>query len=155
MRTPHADTSLYWMPSRGDEGALTMLTDIIPTAFECGVLNGKVQPGSSDPIVGAGHSGAESPGTSRSAEPGSKKIRARFLAAYVVGIRLDGPLGSAQKRRQFGTRSIGALKASSRSQDIAVVALNLEVRNTVTDVNNRHSYKCRSLESGSNLSVRE
>lgn len=31
-----------------------MLTDILPTGFECGVLNGKVQPGSTVAIVGAG-----------------------------------------------------------------------------------------------------
>ena len=31
-----------------------MLSDILPTGFECGVLNGKVQPGSSVAIVGAG-----------------------------------------------------------------------------------------------------
>ena len=31
-----------------------MLSDILPTGFECGVLNGKVQPGSTMAIVGAG-----------------------------------------------------------------------------------------------------
>ena len=31
-----------------------MLSDILPTGFECGVLNGKVQPGDTVAIVGAG-----------------------------------------------------------------------------------------------------
>ncbi len=31
-----------------------MLSDVLPTGFECGVLNGKVQPGSVVAIVGAG-----------------------------------------------------------------------------------------------------
>ena len=31
-----------------------MLSDILPTGFECGVLNGKVQPGSTVAIVGSG-----------------------------------------------------------------------------------------------------
>ena len=31
-----------------------MLSDILPTGFECGVLNGKVQPGNTVAIVGAG-----------------------------------------------------------------------------------------------------
>src|SRR3546814_8661891 len=31
-----------------------MLSDILPTGYECGVLNGKVAPGSSVAIVGAG-----------------------------------------------------------------------------------------------------
>lgn len=31
-----------------------MLSDILPTGFECGVLNGKVAPGSTVAIVGTG-----------------------------------------------------------------------------------------------------
>jgi alcohol dehydrogenase len=54
VRIPHADTSLYPIPSGADEEALVMLSDILPTGFECGVLNGKVQPGSTVAIVGAG-----------------------------------------------------------------------------------------------------
>jgi alcohol dehydrogenase len=54
VRIPHADTSLYPIPSGADEEALVMLSDILPTGFECGVLNGKVQPGSSVAIVGSG-----------------------------------------------------------------------------------------------------
>ncbi|MEO6354180.1 MAG: zinc-dependent alcohol dehydrogenase family protein [Burkholderiaceae bacterium] len=54
VRTPHADTSLYPIPDGADEEALVMLSDILPTGFECGVLNGKVAPGSTVAIVGAG-----------------------------------------------------------------------------------------------------
>jgi alcohol dehydrogenase len=54
VRIPHADTSLYHVPANADEEALVMLSDILPTAFECGVLNGKVQPGDTVAIVGAG-----------------------------------------------------------------------------------------------------
>lgn len=54
VRTPHADTSLYPIPEGADEEALVMLSDILPTGFECGVLNGKVAPGSTVAIVGAG-----------------------------------------------------------------------------------------------------
>jgi len=54
VRTPHADTSLYHIPEGAEEDALVMLSDILPTGFECGVLNGKVQPGSTVAIVGAG-----------------------------------------------------------------------------------------------------
>lgn len=54
VRIPHADTSLYRMPQGLDEEALVMLSDILPTGFECGVLNGKVEPGSTVAIVGAG-----------------------------------------------------------------------------------------------------
>jgi alcohol dehydrogenase len=54
VRTPHADTSLYPIPEHVDEEALVMLSDILPTGFECGVLNGKVQPGNTVAIVGSG-----------------------------------------------------------------------------------------------------
>ena len=54
VRIPHADFSLHHIPDGADEEALTMLSDILPTGFECGVLNGKVQPGCSVAIVGAG-----------------------------------------------------------------------------------------------------
>jgi len=54
VRIPHADTSLYPIPAGADEEALVMLSDILPTGFECGVLNGKVAPGSSVAIVGSG-----------------------------------------------------------------------------------------------------
>jgi alcohol dehydrogenase len=54
VRIPYADTSLYPIPKGADEEALVMLSDILPTGFECGVLNGKVQPGSTVAIVGSG-----------------------------------------------------------------------------------------------------
>ena len=54
VRIPHADTSLYRIPDGADEEALVMLSDILPTGFECGVLNGKIEPGCTVAIVGAG-----------------------------------------------------------------------------------------------------
>ena len=54
VRTPHADTSLYHIPEGVDEESLVMLSDILPTGFECGVLNGQVKPGDTIAIVGAG-----------------------------------------------------------------------------------------------------
>ena len=54
VRIPHADTSLYLIPYAIDEDAAVMLSDILPTGLECGVLSGKIQPGSTVAIVGAG-----------------------------------------------------------------------------------------------------
>lgn len=54
VRIPHADNSLYGIPAGADEEALVMLSDILPTGFECGVLNGQVKPGDTVAIVGAG-----------------------------------------------------------------------------------------------------
>jgi len=54
VRIPYADGSLYHFPPGGDEESLVMLSDILPTGFECGVLNGQVKPGDTVAIVGAG-----------------------------------------------------------------------------------------------------
>ncbi len=54
VRIPYADNSLYPIPAGADEEALVMLSDILPTGFECGVLNGKVSPGDTIAIVGSG-----------------------------------------------------------------------------------------------------
>ncbi len=54
VRIPHADTSLYKLPKNTNENAVVMLSDILPTGFECGVLNGKIQPGSTIAIIGSG-----------------------------------------------------------------------------------------------------
>jgi alcohol dehydrogenase len=54
VRIPHADTSLHPIAPGSNEEALVMLSDILPTGYECGVLNGKVEPGATVAIVGAG-----------------------------------------------------------------------------------------------------
>jgi alcohol dehydrogenase len=54
VRIPHADISLYKVAEGVDPKALVMLSDVFPTGFECGVLNGKVQPGGTVAIIGAG-----------------------------------------------------------------------------------------------------
>jgi alcohol dehydrogenase len=89
VRTPHADTSLYPIPAGADEEALVMLSDILPTGFECGVLNGKVAPGSTVAIVGAGPIGL------------AALLTAQFYSpAQIIMIDLDDKrLGLA---RQFG-----------------------------------------------------
>lgn len=54
VRIPHADTSLHKVPKGADEKALVMLSDILPTGFEIGVLNGAVKPGDTVAVVGGG-----------------------------------------------------------------------------------------------------
>jgi len=54
VRIPHADNSLYTAPEDIDDEALVMLSDILPTGFEIGVIYGCVKPGDTIAIVGAG-----------------------------------------------------------------------------------------------------
>lgn len=54
VRTPFADNSLYHIPKDVDQEALVMLSDILPTGMEIGVVMGQVKPGDTVAIVGAG-----------------------------------------------------------------------------------------------------
>lgn len=54
VRIPWADTSLLHIPENADTEAMVMLSDILPTGYECGVLNGCVKPGDIVAIIGAG-----------------------------------------------------------------------------------------------------
>ncbi len=54
VRIPYADNSLYSISKDDDLEALVMLSDILPTGLECGVLLGKVKPGDSIAIIGTG-----------------------------------------------------------------------------------------------------
>ncbi len=78
VRIPYADTSLYLLPPAAEEEAAVMLSDILPTGFECGVLNGHVQPGDTIAIVGAGPVGLAALMTARFYSP-----------AAIISIDLD------------------------------------------------------------------
>jgi alcohol dehydrogenase len=54
VRIPYADNSLYPIPQGISDDAAVMLSDILPTGFEIGVLKGQVKPGDTIAIVGAG-----------------------------------------------------------------------------------------------------
>ncbi|OJY67023.1 MAG: alcohol dehydrogenase [Sphingobium sp. 66-54] len=108
VRIPHADTSLHPIPSGADEEALVMLSDILPTGFECGVLNGKVEPGSTVAIVGAGPIGL------------AALLTAQFYSpARIVMIDLDA--NRLATARQFGATDI--VDSSTDDPIAAVMAL--------------------------------
>jgi alcohol dehydrogenase len=54
VRIPFADTSTHPVPAGVSDEDLLMLSDILPTGYEVGVLNGHVQPGDVVAVVGAG-----------------------------------------------------------------------------------------------------
>ena len=54
VRVPFADTSTYPVPTGASDDELVMLSDILPTGYEVGVLNGRVRPGDTVAVVGAG-----------------------------------------------------------------------------------------------------
>jgi alcohol dehydrogenase len=54
VRVPFADTSTYVVPSGASDEEILMLADILPTAYEVGVINGRVAPGDTVVVVGVG-----------------------------------------------------------------------------------------------------
>ncbi len=108
VRTPHADTSLYPIPAGADEEALVMLSDILPTGFECGVLNGKVAPGSTIAIVGSGPVGL------------AALLTAHFYSpAEIIMIDLDD--NRLEIARRFGATS--TVNSTDGNATAAVMAL--------------------------------
>ena len=69
-RVPFADTSLYEVPAGLTDEQVLFLSDIMPTSFEVGVLNGQVRPGDTVAIVGAGPIGLAAIMTAKLYTPG-------------------------------------------------------------------------------------
>jgi alcohol dehydrogenase len=89
VRVPFADTSTYPLPNGASDEEILMLADILPTAYEVGVLNGQVQPGDTVAIVGAGPIGLAT-------ILGSKL----FSPSHIVAIDLDD--GRLEAAKRFG-----------------------------------------------------
>lgn len=83
VRVPHTDLSVYPLPASVDDKDGVLLSDILPTAYEVGVLNGGVRPGDTVVIVGAGPIGLAAIATARLFSPG------RIIVVDVAQSRLE------------------------------------------------------------------
>jgi alcohol dehydrogenase len=92
VRVPFADTSLYRLPAAGRDEEILMVADILPTAYEVGVLNGHVGPGDTVVVVGAGPIGLSAILGARLFSPGRiiaiDQADARLEAAKIFGADL-------------------------------------------------------------------
>ena len=86
-RVPFAETSVYKIPEELTDEQVLFLADILPTAYEVGVLNGKVEPGDTIAVVGAGPIGLATIMTARLRTPA--KIIAIDLADARLARALD------------------------------------------------------------------
>ncbi|MFF4888954.1 zinc-dependent alcohol dehydrogenase family protein [Micromonospora chersina] len=82
-RIPFADLSTYKLPEQVPDEAAVLLADILPTSYEVGVLNGRVRPGDTVVVVGAGPIGLAAIQTARLYSP------ARIVAVDKAQSRLD------------------------------------------------------------------
>jgi alcohol dehydrogenase len=93
VRIPFADTSLYLIPEGADDDAMVMLSDILPTGYECGVLNGAIKPGDTVALIGAGPVGL------------SALLTMQFFApAKIIVIDLDD--NRLKVAKQFGATAV-------------------------------------------------
>jgi len=88
-RVPFAETSVYKVPEGLTDEDVLFLADILPTAYEVGVLNGKLEPGDTMVVVGAGPIGLAAIMTAKLFTP------ARIVAVDLADSRLE-------KAREFG-----------------------------------------------------
>jgi alcohol dehydrogenase len=107
-RVPFADTSVHKVPDGLTDEQVLFLADILPTAYEVGVINGKVEPGDTVAIVGAGPIGLAAIMTARLRSP------ARIVAIDLAPARLE-------KALEFGADLVidnGSEDAVERIMDI-------------------------------------
>jgi len=88
-RVPFADTSVYKVPEGLSDEQVLFLADILPTAYEVGVLNSRVEPGDTVAIVGAGPIGLAAILTAK-----------LYTPAHIVAIDLDD--GRLERAREVG-----------------------------------------------------
>lgn len=123
VRIPHADNSLYHIPDGSDEEALVMLSDILPTGFEIGVLNGNVQPGQTVAIIGAGPVGMAALLTAQFYSP------AEIIMVDLNDSRLDTALkfGATKAINSGDGRAIEKIKeyTNGKGVDVAIEAVGI------------------------------
>ncbi len=123
VRIPFADGSLHTIPPGADEEALVMLSDILPTGYECGVLNGHVQPGDTVAIVGAGPVGLAALLTAQFFSP------AELIMVDVDANRLEVALklGATQVVNGRGGDAVAQVMASTKDRgvDVAMEAVGI------------------------------
>ncbi|HKS98813.1 MAG TPA: zinc-dependent alcohol dehydrogenase family protein [Rugosimonospora sp.] len=88
-RLPFADLSTYKLPHGIPDEAAVLLADILPTSYEVGVLNGRVRPGDTVVVVGAGPIGLAAILTAKLYSPSHviavDKAESRLQAAKMFG----------------------------------------------------------------------
>lgn len=123
VRIPHGDNSLYHLKEDIDEEGAVMLSDILPTGFEIGVLNGKVKPGDTVAIVGAGPIGFAALLTAQFFSP-SKII---MVDVDQERLELSKSFGATDLVNSSGENAVEAIKriAGKDGVDVAIEAVGI------------------------------
>ncbi len=121
VRTPFADNSLHKLPQGVSDEQALLLADILPTSFEVGVRNGRVAPGETVVVVGAGPIGLAaiitaklySPGRIIAVDPAASRREAAKQAGADVTLSLEDATPEA----------VRALSRDGLGADVAIEAV--------------------------------
>ncbi|TDT97358.1 alcohol dehydrogenase [Streptomyces sp. 846.5] len=123
VRTPFADNSLHKLPDGVSDESALLLADILPTSFEVGVRNGRVGPGDTLVIVGAGPIGLAAVTTAHLYSPGKIIVvdpaPSRLDAAKRAGA--DVTLSAAEATPE----ALRALSPDGLGVDVAIEAVGI------------------------------
>jgi len=113
VRVPYADRALHHLPDGVSDEQALVLADIMPTAYEVGVLNGRVTPGSSVAIVGAGPIGLAAVLTARLLSPSRIVVvdPAEERRAAALRFGADEAVASAAEAREVARDVDTAIEA--------------------------------------------
>jgi alcohol dehydrogenase len=93
VRVPYAENSLHLLPEGVTDEQAVMLSDILPTGFEIGVQYGRVKPGDTVAVIGAGPVGLAAIATA-----------GLYGAATIIAVDLDA--NRLEKSREFGATHV-------------------------------------------------
>lgn len=93
VRVPYAENSLHLLPEGVSDQQAVMLSDILPTGFEIGVQYGRVKPGDTVAVIGAGPVGLAAICTA-----------GLYGAATIIAVDLDA--NRLEKSREFGATDV-------------------------------------------------
>ncbi|MFF9817766.1 zinc-binding dehydrogenase [Streptomyces sp. NPDC014006] len=109
---PFADLSVHPLPETLTDRDAVLLADIFPTAYEVGVLNGRVRPGDAVAVVGAGPIGLAAIATARLCSPeriiAVDPSAARREAARRLGDAVADPAEAPEELTAHLTDGLGA-----------------------------------------------
>ncbi|KRE82100.1 zinc-dependent alcohol dehydrogenase family protein [Arthrobacter sp. Soil763] len=93
VRVPYAENSLHLLPEGVSDEQAVMLSDILPTGFEIGVQYGRVKPGDTVAVIGAGPVGLAAMATA-----------GLYGAATIIAVDLDA--NRLEQSRGFGATDV-------------------------------------------------
>ncbi|GAA3023586.1 zinc-dependent alcohol dehydrogenase family protein [Kitasatospora albolonga] len=123
VRTPFADNSLHKLPEGVTDEAALLLADILPTAYEVGVTNGRVRPGDTVVVVGAGPIGLAAITTARLFSP--REVIAVDLARTRLDAAKRAGADTVLDAREVDAAALRALGPDSLGADVAIEAVGI------------------------------